>query len=116
MKDKYWASILIWIILLASLIILLDFITYRNAIEKHSKITYEEGYKVGYNNKICEIYEDNYDEGYNSCQQEYEEKINSCFEKCDDIVCIMVVGGCEDVHRACLWNCFHPDYGFAKID
>ena len=116
MKDKYWALILIGIILLASLGI---FFTYGNVIEKSSKIGYEEGYKVGYDNKICpisliecsNIIEDNYEEGYSDGYSAYKkycnERIDYCFEKCE--YSIMIIGG-EYSYKDCLWNCNQAEF------
>lgn len=107
MENKYWALILIGIIILSCIG---GFIIY--------KTTSEMWYKYGYDNKICKICKNNYGEGYNAgyedCEKKYHERINYCFEKCDNIYCLMIVGGCED-SRICAWDCLINNYLFAEI-
>ncbi len=95
MENKYWACIFIVGLILTGVITSLISIH----ITQSKQVI--QVYPVC---QTCPIYED--------CR----ERIDYCFEKCEDIICLMVVGGCEGVYESCMWNCFHPNYGVVKIN
>lgn len=96
MEDKYWRLIIVIIILLAGLII---FLSYINTIEKYSKIGYDKGYEVGYNNKICQVCE--------VCPicEDCRLRIDYCFVKCT-----FKTYGNPIIVESCVWDCLNSDY------
>lgn len=90
MKDKYWALILIAVIV----------VSLAGIILMHPKQP-DQIITVCLPCEVCPTCEDCGD------------RIDYCFEKCK--YGIMIVGG-PDLQRTCLWNCLHPDYNIVKIN
>lgn len=93
MKDKYWALIIIGMIVLGFV---------------GGFFIYKHGFGARYEEKTCPICvcPDNYHKGFEDCKKIYEERINYCFDRCK--YRLMVVGGPS--HADCMWNCFYIDY------
>lgn len=114
MKNKYVVFILIGMVVLTCVV---GFLSYNSGLGKEYWDGYKEGLEEGNNLAIeindqllyCVI-------GWNATLQEwkeYEDRVDYCFEKCQ--YDIMIVGS-SDLHRICMWDCFHPDKGFVKIE
>lgn len=116
MKNKYWALILIGMFILT---LVAGFISYNIGLENGDWKGYEKGLETGYNNGYRIGSDDGYAEGYetykdycNEYKEWWKKRISYCFSKCS----YGYSPGTSGISRTCMWDCFHPDYGIAKIN